>query len=142
MEKYSNLNNGGKANTPENFSIALPSTAKFVTKKVQRPTYGAPLPAEDCKAHLSNDEKVGLLKPLIRDLELLKDIDDMDHLDFYTPKDVQECGQMTLRCYQRELTLLEKEVEGQNRIHLQNIQKNLRCLELQYHTKLYDMPVT
>lgn len=33
-EKYSNLKNGGKSNTPANFSIAFASIAKFVTKKV------------------------------------------------------------------------------------------------------------
>ncbi|KAI1238651.1 Interleukin-21, partial [Lamprotornis superbus] len=37
-EKYSNLNNGGKTNTPANFSIAFASIAKFVMKKVQRPS--------------------------------------------------------------------------------------------------------
>lgn len=37
-EKYSNLNNGGKTNTPTNFSIAFASIAKFVMKKVQRPS--------------------------------------------------------------------------------------------------------
>ncbi|RMC13494.1 hypothetical protein DUI87_08568 [Hirundo rustica rustica] len=37
-EKYSNLNNGGKTNTPANFSIAFASIAKFVMKKVQRST--------------------------------------------------------------------------------------------------------
>ncbi|KAF2977649.1 hypothetical protein EK904_010754 [Melospiza melodia maxima] len=36
-EKHSNLNNGGKTNTPANFSIAFASIAKFVMKKVQRP---------------------------------------------------------------------------------------------------------
>lgn len=37
-EKYSNLNNGEKTNTPENFSIAFASIAKFVMKKFQRPS--------------------------------------------------------------------------------------------------------
>lgn len=35
-EKYTNLKNGGKTNTPANFSIAFASTAKFVMNKVQR----------------------------------------------------------------------------------------------------------
>lgn len=42
-EKYSNLNNGGKTNTPENFSIAFASIAKFVMKKVQRPSENSAL---------------------------------------------------------------------------------------------------
>lgn len=37
-EKYSNLNNSGKTNTPTNFSIAFAFIARFAMKKVQRPS--------------------------------------------------------------------------------------------------------
>ncbi|XP_071411956.1 uncharacterized protein [Pithys albifrons albifrons] len=100
-------------------------------KKVnlKKMAYGAPLNAEACQIPLPPEEKRGLLTALIWDLGLLKDIDNVDYLDFYTPNDMEECGNGTLHCYQRELTLLEKELEGENQRHLENIQKNLNCLK-------------
>ncbi|NXM77469.1 IL15 protein, partial [Serilophus lunatus] len=79
--------------------------------------YGAPLPT---------DEKEGLLKTLIKDLDLLKNITDVNHLDFYTANDKQECVRNTLQCYYTELNVLEP--EGGNLQHLINIRKNLAKL--------------
>lgn len=47
-KKYSNLNNGGKTNTQANFSITFASTAKFVNKKVQRPSENSALKFQSC----------------------------------------------------------------------------------------------
>lgn len=47
-KKYSNLNNGGKTNTQANFSITFASTAKFVNKKVQRPSENSALKFQPC----------------------------------------------------------------------------------------------
>lgn len=47
-KKYSNLNNSGKTNTQANFSITFASTAKFVNKKVQRPSENSALKFEPC----------------------------------------------------------------------------------------------
>ncbi|KAJ7406762.1 hypothetical protein WISP_131566 [Willisornis vidua] len=87
--------------TPQEF---LKSFAKLIQKTCNHPkfyhqtktltlksikTYGAPLNAEACQIPLPPEEKRGLLTALIWDLGLLKDIDDVDYLDFYTPNDME-----------------------------------------------------
>ncbi|NXD96009.1 IL15 protein, partial [Chaetorhynchus papuensis] len=64
------------------------------------------------------------LRASISDLEQLKNIEN-NFLDFYTPNDKQECNRATLKCYLKELKVLKKDVEEENRRHIINIEKNL-----------------
>ncbi|TRZ13250.1 hypothetical protein HGM15179_013858 [Zosterops borbonicus] len=141
-EKYTNLKNGGKTNTPANFSIAFASTAKFVMNKVQRSkntdmmckviifgsiaaailltaAYGVPVEKTKIEA---------LLRASLSDLDLLKGIDN-NSLDFYTPNDKWECNHTTLACFLKELKVLEQDVDEKDKQHVKNIMKNLEDLQ-------------
>ncbi|XP_066041189.1 interleukin-15-like [Chamaea fasciata] len=82
--------------------------------------FGAPYD----KTTLSPTTKAGRLKDSLKDLELLKGIDN-NFLDFYTPNDRWECNHTTLACFLKELKVLEQDVDDKYKQHVINIEKNL-----------------
>ncbi|NXA60715.1 IL15 protein, partial [Mohoua ochrocephala] len=81
--------------------------------------YGAPLTPE-----LSPAYEEELLKASIKDLAQLKNMRNVSG-DFLLPEDSFECNQTTLICYLKELKVLEKDLEEEDRRHIINIEKNL-----------------